>query len=285
MSIVHVGELEIGGENRPLALIAGPCVIESYDVCREIAREALRITQRLGIGYIFKASFDKANRTSGASFRGQGMEPGLEILQAIKSEFNLPVLTDVHESYQCRPVAEVCDALQIPAFLCRQTDLLLAAANTGRAVNVKKGQFLAPMDMKNVVEKIVATGNENLLLTERGVSFGYNTLVVDMTSLPQLRSFGYPVVFDGTHSVQRPGGAGTSTAGMRQYIPHLTRAAVAVGVDALFLEVHPEPLQALSDSATMLPLADLPRLLEQALAIRRIVQEGAANEAEPFSPE
>ena len=285
MSIVQVRELEIGGEDSPLALIAGPCVIESHELCREIAAEVQRITQKLGIGYIFKASFDKANRTSGASFRGQGMEQGLEILQAIKSEFNLPVLTDVHESYQCKPVAEVCDVLQIPAFLCRQTDLLLAAANTGRAVNVKKGQFLAPMDMKNVVDKIAATGNENLLLTERGVSFGYNTLVVDMTSLPQLRSFGYPVVFDGTHSVQRPGGAGTSTAGMREYIPHLTRAAVAVGIDALFLEVHPDPLNALSDSATMLNLADLPRLLEQALAIRRIVQDGAASETEPFSPE
>ena len=285
MPVVSVGDIEIGGAASPLALIAGPCVIESHELCREIAREVQRVTQQLGIGYIFKASFDKANRTSGASFRGQSMERGLEILQAIKSEFGVPVLTDVHESYQCAPVAEVCDVLQIPAFLCRQTDLLLAAAQTGRVVNVKKGQFLAPMDMKNVVDKMTATGNTNLLLTERGVSFGYNTLVVDMTSLPQLRSLGCPVVFDGTHSVQRPGGAGTSTAGMREYIPHLTRAAVAVGIDALFLEVHPEPEKALSDSATMLALADLPRLLEQALAIRRIVQESEANVTEPFSPE
>ena len=285
MPVVKVGELEIGGADSPLALIAGPCVIESLDLCREVAEEVQRVTQELGIGFIFKASFDKANRTSGASFRGQGMEAGLEVLQAIKSEFGVPVLTDVHESYQCGPVAEVCDVLQIPAFLSRQTDLLLAAANTGRAVNVKKGQFLAPMDMKNVVEKVVATGNRNLLLTERGVAFGYNTLVVDMTSLPQMRRFGYPVVFDGTHSVQRPGGAGTSTAGMREFIPHLTRAAVAVGVDALFLEVHPEPAKALSDSATMLPLSDLPHLLKQVLAIHRILRETPTTDEERFSPE
>lgn len=256
----------------PLTLIAGPCVIESLELCRVVAGTVQQITRELGINYIFKASFDKANRTSGGSFRGQGMEAGLEILAQIRQEFGVPVLTDVHESYQCAPVGVVCDVLQIPAFLSRQTDLLLAAAHTGKAVNVKKGQFLAPWDMQNIVQKIEATGNRNLLLTERGVSFGYNTLVVDMTSLPQMRAMGYPVVFDGTHSVQRPGGGsgGTTSGGAREFIPHLTRAAVAAGVDALFLEVHPRPQEALSDAATMLALADLPALLRQVIAIDRV---------------
>ena len=259
--------------NAPLTLIGGPCVIESLDLCRVVAQEAQRITRELGINYIFKASFDKANRTSGGSFRGQGMDKGLEVLAAIRDEFGVPVLTDVHESWQCAPVAEVCDVLQIPAFLCRQTDLLLAAAHTGKAINVKKGQFLAPWDMSNIVRKIEDTGNHNLLLTERGVSFGYNTLVVDMTSLPQMRQLGYPVVFDGTHSVQKPGGGlgGTSSGGQREFIPHLTRAAVAAGVDALFLEIHPDPAKGLSDAATMLPLAELPALLRQAIAIDKVV--------------
>lgn len=271
MPIVPIGNRSIGGPTDPLALIAGPCVIESLDLCRQVAASVQKLTTELGLTYIFKASFDKANRTSGASFRGQGLEKGLEVLAAIKSEFGLPVLTDVHETWQCKPVAEVCDVLQIPAFLSRQTDLLLAAGETGRIVNVKKGQFLAPWDMKNAVEKVESTGNRHLLLTERGVSFGYNTLVVDMTSLPQMRAFGYPVVFDGTHSVQRPGAGGTSSGGQREFIPHLTRAAVAVGVDALFLEVHPEPEKGLSDSATMLPLADLPALLRQVIAIDKLV--------------
>lgn len=201
------------------------------------------------------------------------MEKGLAVLDSIKTEFELPVLTDVHESDQCKPVAEVCDVLQIPAFLSRQTDLILAAANTSAAVNVKKGQFLAPWDMKYVVNKVEETENRRLLLTERGASFGYNTLVVDMTSLPQLRSFGYPVVFDGTHSVQRPGGAGSTSSGMREFIPHLTRAASAVGIDALFLEVHPDPESALSDAATMLPLSQLESLLKQVLAIRAAVKQ------------
>lgn len=266
--------MTIGAPTGPLALIAGPCVIESLDLCRQVASEAKRITTALGIPYIFKASFDKANRTSGSAFRGSGLEQGLEVLAQIKQEFGVPVLTDVHESYQCKPVAEVCDVLQIPAFLCRQTDLLLAAAETGRVINVKKGQFLAPWDMKNIVDKITATGNQRLLLTERGVSFGYNTLVVDMTSLPQMKALGYPIVFDGTHSVQRPGGGagGTSSGGMREFIPHLTRAAVAVGVDALFLEIHPEPEKGLSDAATMLPLSNLEPLLRQVLAIDAIVR-------------
>jgi 2-dehydro-3-deoxyphosphooctonate aldolase (KDO 8-P synthase) len=277
MPTVSIHNLTIGAPQGPLALIAGPCVIESLDLCREVASEVQRLTRDLGFGYIFKASFDKANRTSGASFRGQGLEKGLEVLAAIKREFGVPVLTDVHETWQCKSVSEVCDVLQIPAFLCRQTDLIVAAAETGRAINVKKGQFLAPWDMKNIVGKVEATGNQNLLLTERGVSFGYNTLVVDMTSLPQMRAFGYPVVFDGTHSVQRPGGAvgGTASGGQREFIPHLTRAAVAVGIDALFLEVHPEPEKGLSDIATMLPLADLPELLRQVLAIDAIVRSSA----------
>jgi 2-dehydro-3-deoxyphosphooctonate aldolase (KDO 8-P synthase) len=269
MQTVTTGDVAIG--NGRLALIGGPCVAESLDLCREVAAAAQRITRALGIGYIFKASFDKANRTSGASFRGHGLEKGLEILNAVKLEYNVPVLTDVHESWQCQPVAEVCDVLQIPAFLSRQTDLILAACETGRAINIKKGQFLAPWDMKNVVQKVEATGNRNLLLTERGVSFGYNTLVVDMTALPQMRALGYPVVFDGTHSVQRPGGAGTASGGMREFIPHLTRAAVAAGIDALFLEIHPEPEKGLSDAATMLPLAELPALLEQVVALHSIV--------------
>lgn len=274
MTVVSIADIHIGSPEGPPALIAGPCVAESLDLCRQVAGETQRITRALGIPYIFKASFDKANRTSSLSFRGQGMEKGLAILDAIQREFHVPVLTDVHETWQCAPVAEVCDVLQIPAFLCRQTDLILAAARTGRALNIKKGQFLAPWDMKNIVEKAEATGNRNLLLTERGVSFGYNTLVVDMTALPQMRAFGYPVVFDGTHSVQKPGGGagGTSSGGQREFIPHLTRAAAAVGVDAFFLEVHPEPEKGLSDAATMLPLADLPDLLRQVLAIDAIVR-------------
>ena len=273
--MIRVGKVAVGQAGGPLTLIAGPCVIESLDVCRTVAREVARITGNLGIGYIFKASFDKANRTAGSSFRGHGMDAGLETLQAIAAEFGVPVLTDVHESWQCKPVAEVCDVLQIPAFLCRQTDLLVAAAETGKAVNVKKGQFLAPWDMKNVVHKIEETGNRNLMLTERGVCFGYNNLVVDMTSLPQLRALGYPVVFDATHSVQQPGAAagGTASGGRREFIPCLTRAAVAAGVDALFLEVHPEPEKGLSDAATMLPLSQLGGLLRQALAIYNAINE------------
>ena len=273
--MVQIDKLVIGQPRGPLALIAGPCVIESLDLCRAVARETARIAGNLGIPYIFKASFDKANRTSGGSYRGQGMEAGLTVLQAIRDEFGVPVLTDVHEAWQCKPVAEVCDVLQIPAFLCRQTDLIVAAAETGRAINVKKGQFLAPWDMKNVVRKVEETGNRNLLLTERGVSFGYNSLVVDMTSLPQLRALGYPVVFDGTHSVQQPGGGGGSTVsgGRREFIPCLTKAAVAAGIDALFLEVHPEPDMAMSDAATMLPIAQLAGLLRQALAIHNVVNE------------
>ncbi len=271
---VSIGNIVVGSDSGRLTLIAGPCVAESMDLCREIAAQVRNITSRLNIGYVFKASFDKANRTSGTAFRGNGLDKGLEILSAIKSEFDLPVLTDVHEPWQCSIAAQVCDVLQIPAFLSRQTDLLIAAAATGRAVNVKKGQFLAPWDMKNAVQKIEEAGCKEILLTERGVSFGYNTLVVDMTSLPQMRMMGYPVVFDGTHSVQRPGAGagGTSSGGQREFIPCLTRAAAAAGIDALFLEVHPEPEKGLSDAATMLPLADLEKLLEQAVAIDAIIK-------------
>jgi 2-dehydro-3-deoxyphosphooctonate aldolase (KDO 8-P synthase) len=274
MPPVSLRDFVIGAPQGPLTLIAGPCVIESLELCRRVAGEVQQVTRELGLSYIFKASFDKANRTSAASFRGEGLDKGLEVLAAIRQEFDVPVLTDVHETWQCRPVAEVCDVLQIPAFLSRQTDLIAAAAETGRVVNVKKGQFLAPWDMKNVVQKVEAVGNRRLLLTERGVSFGYNTLVVDMTSLPQMRALGYPVVFDGTHSVQRPGAAagGTASGGQREFIPHLTRAAAAAGVDALFLEVHPDPTHGLSDAATMLPLADLPALLRQVVAIDAIMR-------------
>jgi 2-dehydro-3-deoxyphosphooctonate aldolase (KDO 8-P synthase) len=272
MNEVTLNDYKIGGIGNPLAIIAGPCVIESLDLCRAVAAEASQVCRDLGLSYIFKASFDKANRSSGGSFRGEGMEKGLEVLATIRKEFGVPVLTDVHESWQVKPVAEVVDVLQIPAFLCRQTDLLLAAAESGKVVNVKKGQFLAPWDMKNIVDKVTGGGNQRLMLTERGASFGYNTLVVDMRSLPIMRGFGYPVVFDATHSVQQPGGLGNASGGQREFIPHLMRAATAAGIDALFLEVHPEPEKALSDAATMLRLADLRSLLEQAVAIDRIAK-------------
>jgi 2-dehydro-3-deoxyphosphooctonate aldolase (KDO 8-P synthase) len=260
---VKITESVAVGGGLPFALIAGPCVIESHELCRTICAAAQETCARLGIPYIFKASFDKANRTSGASFRGQGMDAGLEILAKIRDEFGVPVLTDVHEASQCEAVGKVVDILQIPAFLSRQTDLLLAAAATGKVVNVKKGQFLAPWDMTNAVKKVEEAGNDRILVTERGVSFGYNTLVVDFRALPQMaHATGVPVVFDATHAVQQPGGQGTSSGGQREFVPALARAAVAVGIDALFLEVHPEPEKALSDAATMLPLGELASLLE-----------------------
>lgn len=271
---VKIGNVEIGG-GALLALIAGPCVIESPKLCLEIGTIARDTAAGIGIPYIFKASFDKANRTSARSSRGPGFEQGLEILADLRSKLGVPVLTDVHEVWQVEQAAEVVDVLQIPAFLCRQTDLLTAAAETGKPVNVKKGQFMAPWDMKNVVEKIESAGNRDLLLTERGCSFGYNTLVVDMCSLPIMQSFGCPVVFDATHSVQRPGGQGNASGGAREFVPHLVRAAVAVGVDALFLEVHPNPEKALSDAASMLKLDDLPGLLASAKAIERAVKGSA----------
>ena len=266
MVLAKAGNVEFGDE-RGLALIAGPCVIESEDVCLEVGAKAKEITDSLGIPYIFKSSFDKANRTSVESFRGPGLEKGLEILAAVKSKLGIPVLTDIHEPWQAEPVSQVADILQIPAFLCRQTDLIVAAAKTGKCVNIKKGQFLAAWDMKNSVEKARSTGNTNICLTERGNSFGYNMLVVDMCGLPAMRDLGCPVIFDATHSVQRPGGLGNASGGAREFVPHLVRAAVAVGVDALFLEVHPDPPNALCDAASMLALADLRAVLSDAKAI------------------
>lgn len=254
------------GDGR-LALIAGPCIIESLDLCRCVAAHMKKVCENLGIPYIFKASFDKANRTSHDSFRGEGMEEGLQILSMIRSEFDVPVTTDIHESWQAAPATQVVDLLQIPAFLCRQTDLLAAAAVTGKPVNVKKGQFLAPWDAGNIVAKLQAKGANGILLTERGTSFGYNTLVVDMAGLPIMRSFGVPVVFDATHSVQRPGGAGRQSGGDRASIPVLARAAVAAGIDALFMEVHPDPEHALSDAATQYPLLETEELLKGLLRL------------------
>ena len=265
-----------GDNSRPFVLIAGPCVLESPERALMIGKRVKEITNRLGIPYVFKSSFDKANRSSIKSFRGPGLEEGLEILQAIKKELAVPVLTDIHEPEQAEPVAEVVDILQIPAFLCRQTDLLLAAAETGKIVNVKKGQFLAPWDMGKVIDKLLSTGNEKILLTERGVSFGYNNLVVDMTSLPVMRDFGYPVVFDATHSVQRPGARGESSGGDRGFVPYLSRAAAAVGIDALFMEVHDNPEEALSDGPNMLYLDDLEEVLREVLAIDALVKQREA---------
>ena len=272
MNKVKVGKFTIGGDS-PLTLLAGPCVLESLERSLLIGRTVKEICGRLGINYVFKASFDKANRSSFHSFRGPGLEKGLAWLKTIKEELGVPVVTDIHESYQAAPAAEVADILQIPAFLCRQTDLLHAAAQTGRVVNVKKGQFLAPDDMRNVVDKLHESGCDQLMLTERGASFGYHNLVVDMRSLPIMRSFGYPVVFDGTHSVQLPGGNGTSSSGNREYVEYLVRAAVGVGIDALFLEVHDNPEEALSDGANMVYLDKLEDLLKEALAIHEIVQQ------------
>lgn len=272
MNQVKVGNFTIGG-SAPLALLAGPCVLESLERSLLIGRTVKEICGRLGINYVFKASFDKANRSSFHSFRGPGLTKGIAWLKTIKEELGVPIVTDIHESYQAAPAAEVADILQIPAFLCRQTDLLHAAAQTGRVVNVKKGQFLAPDDMRNVVDKLHESGCDQLMLTERGASFGYHNLVVDMRSLPIMRSFGYPVVFDGTHSVQLPGGNGTSSSGNREYVEYLVRAAVGVGIDALFLEVHDNPEEALSDGVNMVYLDKLEDLLKEALAIHEIVQQ------------
>ena len=272
MNTVKIRDFEIGAGN-PLALLAGPCVLEGLERSLYIGREIKAITQRLGIPYVFKASFDKANRSAFNSFRGPGLEKGLEILAQIKKELDVPVITDIHTEVQAKPAAEVVDILQIPAFLCRQTDLVYQAALTGKPVNVKKGQFLSPKDMRNVVDKILEGGNSNIMLTERGASFGYNNLVVDMRSFPIMRSFGYPVVFDATHSVQIPGGLGTASSGNREYVEYLTRAAVGAGVDALFMEVHDNPEEALSDGPNMVYLDKLEDLLKDALSIYNIVRK------------
>jgi len=265
MNSFDIGNITIGGDR--LFLIAGPCVIESEAHVRKMADAIQRITSDLGVPYIFKASYDKANRTSIHSFRGPGLKEGSRILRALKESTGLPVLTDVHQASDCAPVAEVVDVLQIPAFLCRQTDLLVAAAHTGRAVNVKKGQFVAPLDMKHTVEKITDSGNNKVFLTERGSSFGYNNLVVDMRSLAILRGMA-PVVFDGTHSVQTPSAANGVSGGQPEFIPVLARAAVAAGIDGIFLEVHDDPAHAKSDGANALHLDRLKPLLEKLLAIQ-----------------
>ena len=272
MTKVKVGNFEIGA-GEPLALLAGPCVLEGLDRCLYIGRTIKEICGRLGIPYVFKASFDKANRSSYHSFRGPGIEKGLSMLQTIKDELHVPIVTDIHEPWQAEKAAKVADILQIPAFLGRQTDLLHAAAQTGKVVNVKKGQFLAPDDMRNVVDKLHESGCSQLMLTERGASFGYHNLVVDMRSLPIMRGFGYPVGFDGTHSVQLPGAGGTTSSGNREYVEYLVRAAVGAGVDALFLEVHDNPEEALSDGANMVYLDKLEDLLKDALAIHEIVRK------------
>jgi 2-dehydro-3-deoxyphosphooctonate aldolase (KDO 8-P synthase) len=255
-------------------LIAGPCVIENLDLCLTVAGTVQEWAAKFQVPYVFKASFDKANRSSGKSFRGAGMEAGLAILETVKKQIGVPVTTDVHESEQCTAVGHAVDMIQIPAFLCRQTDLLLAAGETGKAVSIKKGQFMAPWEMSNAVEKVHATGNKNVLLMERGTFFGYNRLVNDMTGIPQMQALcgGTPVLMDATHSTQLPGGLGTATGGQRQYVGLLARAAVAAGCDGLFVEVHPTPEKSASDAATILDIKELPRLLEQCLAIRAALQ-------------
>src|SRR5271156_6753824 len=267
-----VGKVRLGG-HAPLFLIAGPCVIESEAHAMSMAEQLGAITAELGVPYIFKASYDKANRSSGLSFRGPQIEEGLRILGRIKERTGLPILSDVHDIAQVGPAAEVCDILQIPAFLCRQTDLLLAAGRTGRAVNVKKGQFLAPWDIANAAEKIASTGNEKIILTERGASFGYQNLVVDMRSFPIMRKLGYPVVFDVTHSVQLPGGEGKSSGGQPEVIKPLARAGTAIGADGLFLEVHENPAKALSDGTNALALEKLQPMLERILRIAALARE------------
>jgi 2-dehydro-3-deoxyphosphooctonate aldolase (KDO 8-P synthase) len=267
----HIGNVEAGG--RDFFLIAGPCVVENETHAMKMAEAISAITARLRIPYIFKASFDKANRTSANAYRGPGIDEGLRVLAKIKREFHLPVLTDVHDVSQVRAAAEVADVLQIPAFLSRQTDLITEAARSGRAVNIKKGQFLAPHDMKNAIEKVTAQNNERVFITERGASFGYNTLVVDFRGFPIMRSFGYPLVYDVTHSLQRPGGLGNASGGDSEYIEYMARAGVACGVDGMFMEVHDNPEAALSDGPNSLPLERLAPLLEKLKAIHQLVNQ------------
>ncbi len=275
MKAVEIGAVTLGND-RPLTLISGPCQLESLDHARMLAERLVALTADLGIGYIFKASFDKANRSSLEGKRGVGIDEGLGILARIREEFGCPVLTDVHSVEQCAPVAQAVDVLQIPAFLCRQTDLLLAAGETGAAVNVKKGQFLAPGDMTNIVTKIESTGNRRILLTERGASFGYNMLVSDMRALPIMARTGYPVVFDATHSVQLPGGSGTSSGGQAEFVPPLARAAVAIGVAAVFIETHEDPARSPSDGPNMVSLDDMGGLLARLKALDTLTKDAGA---------
>ena len=272
MKEVRIGEIRIGKGN-PLVIIAGPCVIENEEITFTTAQKLKEVCDRLGISLIFKSSFDKANRTSGSSFRGPGIDQGLKILSEVKKRFSIPVISDIHAVDEVRPASEVLDALQIPAFLCRQTDLILSSSRTGKPVNIKKGQFLAPWDVKHIIEKFTSTGNQNLLLTERGTSFGYNNLIVDFRGFSVIRSFGYPMLFDVTHSLQLPGGEGRSSGGQREYAPSLARAAVATGVDGLFVEVHPDPRKALSDASTMIPLNEIEGLLQQTKTLHDTVRK------------
>jgi 2-dehydro-3-deoxyphosphooctonate aldolase (KDO 8-P synthase) len=269
---IKINNIKFGNKN-PFVLIAGPCVIESPESAYKIARELKAITKKLKVPFVFKASYDKANRTSFNSFRGPGIMEGLKTLAEIKRDLNVPVLSDVHCRHEVELAAEVLDIIQIPAFLCRQTDLIVAAAKSGKVVNVKKGQFLAPWDMKGVVKKMEEAGNRRLLLTERGVSFGYNNLVTDFRSLDVMRKMGYPVVFDATHSVQQPGGLGHASGGNSEHIPLLSRCAVAAGVDGIFLETHPNPSKALSDGPNMIPLGQLEKLLKDLIAIDRVIKK------------
>ena len=268
---VTVGPLHIGREN-PLVLIAGPCVIEDEDTMFETARRLKEVCASLSVPLIFKSSYDKANRTSLSSYRGPGLEKGLRILSEVKSRYALPVLSDVHSTEEARIAADVLDILQVPAFLCRQTDLILAVSQTGKPANIKKGQFLSPWEMKHVIEKFVSTGNQNLLVTERGTSFGHHNLIVDFRGFPVMRSFGYPVVFDVTHGLQLPGEQGSSSGGQREFAAPLARAAAAAGIDGLFTEVHSDPERALSDATTMIPLDRIEKLIRQASAIHDLVR-------------
>lgn len=272
MKPVHLGKISIGN-GRPLALIAGPCVVENHQSALRHAKAIQKIARSLGVPFIYKSSYDKANRSSIGTFRGLGIRDGLSILQAVKKETGLPILTDVHSPAECAQAAEVADVLQIPAFLCRQTDLLLAAGKTGKIVNVKKGQFVAPWEMGNVAEKIASTGNKNIMLTERGTFFGYNTLVNDFRAIPLMKEFGYPVIFDATHSVQAPGGKGKSSGGDRRFVPTLSQAGVAAGADGVFMEVHEDPDHAPSDGPNMVKLKDLKKLLERLLKLSRVVRD------------
>ncbi len=271
---VDLGPFKVGA-SQPHFLIAGPCVIESEQIVLETAQRIAEITRTLGMPYVFKSSYDKANRSSISSFRGPGIRSGLAVLRKVREQVSVPVLTDIHSVEEAKQAAEVADILQIPAFLCRQTDLLVAAAKTGRVVNVKKGQFLSPWEMRNVVKKLEESGNSRIILTERGSSFGYNNLVVDMRSLPIMRGLGYPVVFDATHSVQLPGGAGTRSSGQREFVTPLASAAAAAGCDGFFMEVHPDPDTALSDGPNMVPLHQLKPLLERLVRICRVAGKGA----------
>lgn len=271
---INIAGAVIGGDHPPL-IIAGPCVIESEEITFETAKNLGEICSAIGLSFIFKSSYDKANRTSIESFRGPGIDKGLRILSDVKSRFKIPVISDVHSVGEIKPAAQVLDALQIPAFLCRQTDLILEASNTGKPVNIKKGQFLAPWDMRNIIEKFTSTGNHALLITERGTSFGYNNLVADFRGLPIMRSFGYPVIFDVTHSLQLPGGQGKSSGGQKEFAEPLARAAVAVGVDGLFMEVHPEPEKALCDGPNMIRLSEVKQMLTVLKDLHKLMSHSA----------